>query len=45
MSEASKIALIKAAVLLLASQQSVIDLTTDDKQFIAKSLDGHALKS
>ena len=37
--------LLKAAVLLLAADQAVIDLSSDDKALIARVLDGHALKS
>jgi hypothetical protein len=37
--------LTKAAVLLLAAQQSVIELSVADKAFIAMVLDGHALKA
>lgn len=36
--------LVKAEVLLLAAQQSVIDLSEADKAFISMVLDGHALK-
>ena len=35
----------KAAVLLLAADQAVIDLDSDDRALIAKVLDGHALKA
>ena len=38
------IMLMEAQVLLLAAQQAVIDLTTDDKTFISKALNSHALK-
>ena len=38
------IVLMEAQVLLLAAQQAVIDLTTDDKAFISKALNSHALK-
>lgn len=37
--------LVKACCLLLAAQQSVIDLSESDKAFIAMALDGHALKA
>lgn len=37
--------LVKAAVLLLAADQGVIDLSSDDKALIARVLDGHALKA
>lgn len=37
--------LLKAAVLLLAADQAVIDLDSNDKALIARVLDGHALKS
>jgi len=39
------VALLKSAVLLLAAQHSVIELSSEDKAFIAASLDGHALKA
>jgi hypothetical protein len=39
------IELVKAIVLLMASQQSIIELSEADKSFIAMVLDGHALKA
>jgi hypothetical protein len=39
------IELVKANVLLLAAQQSVIELSAADKAFIGMVLDGHALKA
>ncbi len=36
---------LKAAVLLLAAQQGVIDLDATDKAYIAKVLNDHALKA
>lgn len=39
-----KIKLLRATALLLAAQQSIIELDADDKDFIADALGGHALK-
>jgi len=36
---------VKACVLLLAAQQSIIELSEADKAFIGMVLDGHALKA
>lgn len=40
----NKMMLLRATALLLASQQSIIELDNDDKAFIAEALGGHTLK-
>jgi hypothetical protein len=40
-----KIRLLEAIALLMASDQGVIDLTTEDKALISTALGGHELKA
>lgn len=40
----TKMDLLEAMVMLLASEQGIIELSETDRQFISRALGGHALK-